>query len=94
LYGGRGQGWLEASGIPPDWLYSTEEETRFTFRMPLPPATWELRRAVSSEVNSNQAAANFMRAQHHNHGRRLRKVVEHFESDAKLHSNAIRFPSR
>jgi hypothetical protein len=28
-------------------------------------------------------------AQHHDHGRRLRKIVEHFESDAKLHSKRL-----
>src|SRR4029078_4044272 len=28
-------------------------------------------------------------AQYHDHGRRLWKVVEHFESDAKFHSNAF-----
>jgi hypothetical protein len=28
-------------------------------------------------------------AQHHDHGCRLRKIVEHFESDAKLHSKRL-----
>jgi hypothetical protein len=27
--------------------------------------------------------------QHHDHGCRLREIVEHFESDAKLHSKRL-----
>ena len=33
--------------------------------------------------------AGEVRAQHHDHGCRLRKIVQHFESDAKLHSKRL-----
>ena len=45
--------------------------------------------------NDDVGGAGKMRAQHHDHRRRLREFVEHFETDANLHSKCVlRVPVR
>src|SRR5437660_10274172 len=48
------------------------------------------RRAGGEEIRHDDVGGTReVRSQHHDHGCRLREVVEHFESDTKLHRNTV-----